>query len=144
MLQGRKHREEADGWLASIVESSDDAIISKDLQGIICSWNAGAQRLFGYSPDEVVGRPITILITADRQYEETTILNRLRCGERIEACETVRQRKDGSLVDISLSISPVKSTKGEVIGASKIARDITERNRARIAKTFCRRINASR
>jgi PAS domain S-box-containing protein len=131
MLQGRKHVEEADGWLASIVESSDDAIISKDLQGIICSWNAGAQRLFGYSPDEVVGRPITILIPADRQYEETVILNRLRSGERIENYETVRQRKDGSLVDISLTVSPVKNAKGEVIGASKIARDITERKRAR-------------
>jgi PAS domain S-box-containing protein len=131
MLQGRKYGEDVDGWLASIVESSDDAIISKNLRGIICSWNAGAQRLFGYSPDEVVGRPSTILIPADRQYEETVILDRLRRGERIENYETVRQRKDGSLVDISLTVSPVKTTKGEVIGASKIARDITERKRAR-------------
>ena len=127
----RKHSEESDWRLAAIVENCDDAIVSKDLQGIIRSWNAGAQRLFGYSAEEVVGKPITILIPTDRQHEEPGILERIRRGERIEHYETVRQRKDGSLVDISLTVSPVKNANGEVIGASKIARDITERKRAR-------------
>jgi PAS domain S-box-containing protein len=106
-------------------------LISKDLQGIIRSWNTGAQRLFGYFAEQVVGKSITILIPSDRQDEEPSILERLRCGERIEHYETVRLRKDGSLVDISLTVLPVKDARGEVIGASKIARDITERKRAR-------------
>jgi PAS domain S-box-containing protein len=127
----RQQREQADRRLASIVESCDDAIVSKDLQGIIRSWNGGAQRLFGYSADEVVGRSITILIPPDRQDEEPKILERLRRGERVEHYETVRRRKDGSLVDISLTVSPVLNAKGEVVGASKVARDITELKRAR-------------
>jgi PAS domain S-box-containing protein len=126
-ISDRKHGDEAERWLASIVESSDDTIISNDLQGIIRSWNTGAQRLFGYFAEEVVGKSITILIPSDRQDDEPSILERLRCGERIEHYETVRLRKDGSLVDISLTVSPVKDARGEVIGASKIARDITER-----------------
>jgi PAS domain S-box-containing protein len=116
--------------LASIVESSDDAIISKNLDGIITSWNAGAQRLFGYTARETIGKSITILIPPDQLDEEPGILARIRRGERIEHYETVRRRKDGSLVDISLSVSPVRTPEGTIIGASKIARDITGRRRA--------------
>jgi PAS domain S-box-containing protein len=116
--------------LASIVESSDDAIISKDLNGVIVSWNPGAERLFGYSAEEVVGKPITIIIPAELQHEEPKILARLRRGERIEHFETVRCCKDGRVVDISLTISPMRDANGVVLGASKIARDITARKRA--------------
>jgi PAS domain S-box-containing protein len=126
----RKKAEEAAQRLAAIVETSDDAIVSKDLKGIIKTWNAGAQRLFGYSAAEVIGKPITILIPPDNIDEEPAILERIHRGERIDHYETVRQRKDGSLVDISLSVSPVKNGWGRVIGAAKIARDITERKRA--------------
>jgi len=115
---------------AAIIESSDDAIISKDLNGVIMSWNHGAQRLFGYSADEAVGRPVTMLIPADRYDEESAILERIRKGEKVDHYETVRQRKDGSLVDISLTVSPIKNEKGEVFAAAKIARDITENKRA--------------
>jgi PAS domain S-box-containing protein len=116
---------------AAIVESSDDAILSKDLDGVITSWNHGAQRLFGYTAEEAVGRPVTILIPADRVNEEPMILDRIRRGERIEHYETIRQRKDGSLIYISLTVSPIKNRKGEIVGASKIARDITDLRRAR-------------
>ena len=116
--------------LAAIIESSDDAIVSKDLNGIITSWNNGAQRLFGYEEAEVVGKPITILIPDERQHEETLILGRVRRGERIEHFETVRLHKDGHSIDISLVISPIKDQTGKVVGASKIARDITERKKA--------------
>jgi PAS domain S-box-containing protein len=116
--------------LASIVEFSDDAIVSKDLNGIIISWNKGAERLFGYAAREVVGKSITIVIPQDRQHEEVEILSRLRRGEHIDHYETIRRRKDGKLVDISLTISPVKDADGRVVGASKIARDITERKRS--------------
>ena len=116
---------------AAIVESSDDAILSKDLNGVITSWNQGAQRLFGYTAEEAVGRPVTILIPADRIEEEPMILDRIRRGERIEHYETIRKRKDGSLIYISLTVSPIKNRRGEIIGASKIARDITELRRAR-------------
>jgi PAS domain S-box-containing protein len=126
----RRRAEELGGRLAAIVESSDDAIVSKDLNGIVASWNRGAERLFGYGAEEVVGRPITIIIPPDRQDEEADILARIRRGERIEHYETIRRRKDGSLVEISLTVSPVKDAAGRVIGASKIARDITERRRA--------------
>ena len=121
--------------LASIVESSDDAIISKNLDGIITSWNRGAERIFGYKAEEAIGQPITIVIPQDRQDEERTILTRIRRGERIEHFETVRQRKQGSLVVISLTVSPVKNADGKIVGASKIARDITEqkRNQEKIA-----------
>jgi PAS domain S-box-containing protein len=115
--------------LAAIVESSDDAIISKDLDGVIRSWNAGAQRLFGYTPEEVIGKPITLIIPPDHLDEEPQIINRLQRGERVDHFETIRRRKDGSLIDVSLTISPVKDAHGKVIGASKIARDITERHR---------------
>jgi PAS domain S-box-containing protein len=116
-------------WLASIVQSSDDAIVSKNLDGIITSWNKGAERVFGYTAEEVVGQPITIVIPQDRQDEERTILTRIRRGERIEHFETVRQRKHGSLIWVSLTISPVKNAEGKIVGASKIARDITEQKR---------------
>jgi PAS domain S-box-containing protein len=115
--------------LASIVSSSDDAIISKNLNGIIMSWNQGAERLFGYAFEEVIGKPITILIPTDRQDEERAIIDRIRSGQRVEPYDTVRQRKDGSLIEISLTVSPVKDDQGKVIGASKIARDITERRK---------------
>lgn len=116
--------------LAAIVDSSDDAIVSKDLNGVVATWNAGAVRLFGYAADEVVGKSITIIIPSDRQNEETEILSRIRRGERVEHYETVRRRKDGTLVDISLSVSPIRDAEGVVVGASKIARDITERKAA--------------
>jgi PAS domain S-box-containing protein len=115
--------------IVSIVESSDDAVVSKDLNGIIATWNKGAERLFGYTAEEVIGKPVSILIPPDRQEEEPVILERIRRGARVEHYETVRRRKDGSLVDISLTISPIKNAEGSIIGASKIARDITERKR---------------
>src|SRR5437879_917631 len=116
--------------IAAIVEFSDDAVVTKDLDGVITSWNSGAKRLFGYEPDEVIGKPITILIPPERHAEEPGILARIRRGERIDHYETIRQRKDGSTIDISLTVSPVKDPEGNIIGASKIARDITERRRA--------------
>lgn len=116
--------------LSAIVESSHDAIISKDLNGVVVSWNAGAQSLFGYSTEEMVGKPIALLIPPDRQDEEPAILQRIRNGERVDHFETVRRRKDGSLVEISLTISPVRDRDGNIIGASKIARDISERRQA--------------
>jgi PAS domain S-box-containing protein len=122
--------EELSSRLAAIVASSDDAIISKNLQGIIVTWNEGATRIFGYTPEEVIGKSITILIPPDRLQEEPAILTRLRAGDRVDHYETVRVRKDGSFVDISLTISPVRNAAGEIIGASKIARDITHQKRA--------------
>ena len=116
-------------WLASIVESSDDAIVSKNLDGIITSWNTGAERVFGYSASEAIGQPITLVIPENRQSEEREILTRIRRGERIDHFETVRQRKHGSLIVVSLTVSPVKDANGKIVGASKIARDITEQRR---------------
>jgi PAS domain S-box-containing protein len=123
----RRRTERAAQQLASIVESSDDAIISKDLDGIITTWNRGAERLFGYSTEEAIGMPVTNLIPPDRLDEEPGILARIRRGERIDHYETVRRRKDGTLVDISLTVSPMRDATGKIVGASKIARDITER-----------------
>lgn len=114
---------------AAIIESSDDAIVSKDLNGIITSWNAGAQRLFGYTADEIIGQSILTLIPPDRQHEEPGILSRIRRGERIDHYETVRRKKDGTLFDISVTVSPLKNKSGQIIGASKIARDISDRVR---------------
>jgi PAS domain S-box-containing protein len=125
--EARRAAERSAMHLVAIVESSDDAIISKDLNGVIQTWNAGAEHLFGYTADEAIGQPVTLLIPADRQDEEPGILARLRRGERIHHYETIRQRKDGSLVDISLTVSPVYDRTGRIIGASKIARNITER-----------------
>ncbi len=125
----RLQADKAVGLLASIVDSSDDAIVSKTLEGIITSWNGGAERLFGYTAKEAIGQPITIIIPLDRLDEEKRILARLRQGQPIEHFDTVRVRKDGTKVDISLSISPVRDAAGKIIGASKIARDITGRKR---------------
>jgi PAS domain S-box-containing protein len=125
-----RENEERLRWLASIVDSSDDAIVSKNLDGVITSWNRGAERVFGYAAEEAIGQPITIVIPKDRQSEERTILTRIRRGERIDHFETVRQRKDGSLIVISLTVSPVKGTDGEIVGASKIARDISAQKRS--------------
>jgi len=113
-------------YLASIIDSSDDAILGKDLNGIIKSWNAAAERLFGYTAAEAIGQPVVMLIPNDRKDEETLILERIRGGERIHF-ETVRVRKDGSTVQVSITTSPVRAPEGHIIGASKIARDITER-----------------
>ena len=123
----RKRTERAMVQLAGIVESSDDAMISKTLVGTITSWNRGAERLFGYTAEEAIGENITLIIPPDRRAEEETILAKLRHAERVEHFDTVRVRKDGELVDVSLTISPVKDATGHVIGASKVARDITER-----------------
>jgi PAS domain S-box-containing protein len=117
-------------YVAAIVESSDDAIVSKNLDGIITSWNRGAERIFGYTAEEAVGQPIMIVIPQDRQSEEREILTRIRRGERIDHFETVRQRRHGSLINVSLTVSPVKNAEGKIIGASKIARDITEQKRS--------------
>ncbi|HET6656072.1 MAG TPA: PAS domain S-box protein [Gammaproteobacteria bacterium] len=122
--------ERAAQQLATIVESSDDAIASKDLNGIIQTWNRGAERLFGYSAEEAVGRPVNILIPADHEDEEPHILARIRRGESISHYDTVRQRKDGALIDISLTVSPIKDESGQIVGASKIARNISERRAA--------------
>jgi PAS domain S-box-containing protein len=125
-----KDADELRSRLAAIVASSDDAIISKTLDGIIMTWNEGASRIFGYTPEEAIGKPVTILIPPDRLNEEPNILARLRRGERVDHFETLRVRKDGGLVDISLTISPVRNAAGDIIGASKIARDISEQKRA--------------
>ena len=125
-----KQAEEITGLLAAIVASSDDAIISKNLDGIITSWNKSAERIFGYTPEEAIGQHITLVIPPERHAEESDILDRLRRGERVDHFHTVRRRKDGSLLDVSLTISPVRDSSGRVIGASKVARDITAQKQA--------------
>lgn len=126
-ITDRSRGEIASRLLASIIESSDDAIVSKDLNGIITSWNAAAERLFGYKPEEIIGKSILTLIPPERQSEEPRIIERIRSGQRIDHYETVRRRKDGSLFDISVTVSPLRDGTGQIVGASKIARDITER-----------------
>jgi PAS domain S-box-containing protein len=120
---------EAQGRLAAIVESSQDVIVSKSLDGIVRSWNHEAERVLGYTADEAIGKPITLIIPPDRENEERDIMTRLRRGERVEHFETVRRAKDGRLVDLSIAISPVRDATGQVIGASKVARDISERKK---------------
>ena len=115
--------------LAAIVNSSEDAIVSKDLNGVVQTWNGAAERMFGYSADEIIGRPIRIIIPADRQFEEDEVLDTIRAGRAVVHFETLRQRKDGSLIEISLTVSPVRAADGTIIGASKIARDISEQRR---------------
>lgn len=132
-ITDRTRAEEAQRWLAAIVEFSEDAIISKTLDGRILSWNAGAERLFGYSAGEVIGQPITLLIPPERQHEEQSILERLRKGERIEHFETERVTKDGRYIAISLTISPVRDASGSVVAASKVARDITSQREVQTA-----------
>jgi PAS domain S-box-containing protein len=117
-------------WLAAIVESSDDAIVSKNLDGIITSWNGGASRMFGYSADEMIGESILKVIPLDRQHEEQTILARVRAGERMHQYETIRRTKDGRDLHVSLTISPIFDQDGNVVGVSKIARDISEQKRS--------------
>jgi PAS domain S-box-containing protein len=126
----RQRDEEARARLAAIVESSDDAIIGKTLDGTIRTWNSGAERIFGFRSEEAVGQPITLIIPTDRLSEEREILARLARGERIEHYETVRKAKDGREIDISLTVSPIRDSEGRVVGASKVARDVTERRRA--------------
>jgi PAS domain S-box-containing protein len=128
-----KSPELAPYWLAALIESADDAIISKTLDGIITSWNHGAQRIFGYTAEEVIGKSVTMLMPRDHIDEEPAILARLRAGDRIEHYETIRVTKNGRLIDISLTVSPIKGPNGQIVGASKIARDITEQRQARQA-----------
>jgi PAS domain S-box-containing protein len=122
-------------WLAAIVEQSDDAIVSKDLNGIITSWNIAAERIFGYTADEMIGQSILKLIPPDRHAEEDFILEKMRGGERIRHYDTVRRRKDGTLVDVSLTVSPIV-VDGKIVGVSKFARDITARKQAQLAQTL--------
>jgi len=129
----RKRVEEGQALLAAIVDSSQDAIVSKTLEGRILSWNAGAERIFGYAPHEAIGRPITLIIPPEREDEERSILERIRRGERVEHLETVRVSKQGRRIDISLTVSPVRNRAGQVIGVSKVARDITDRKQAEAA-----------
>ena len=119
--------------LAALVESSDDAILSVDLDGTIATWNKGAEQLFGSGADEIIGRSVTVLIPADRQDEEPKILERIGRGEHVQHYETVRLHRDGRPIMVSLTVSPIADTAGTVIGASKIARDITERKRVEAA-----------
>lgn len=125
-ITARKQAEEASQRLAAIVESSNDAIISKSLDGVVISWNAAAERVFGYRAEEMIGQPILRLLPEDRHEEERSILERLRRGERVDHFETVRRTKDGRLLDVSVTISPIRDEHGTIIGASKIARDVTE------------------
>ncbi len=128
-----KRRDELQARLAAIVESSDDAIVSKSLDGTIQSWNAGAERIFGWTAGEAVGQPIYLIIPPERHEEERQILDRLRRGERIDHFETLRVAKDGRRIDVSLTVSPVRDATGRIVGASKVGRDITERKRAQRA-----------
>jgi PAS domain S-box-containing protein len=133
LRDARTQEEKIRGVLAAIVESSDDAIISKTLDSVITTWNDGAGRLFGYTGEEAVGKPVTLLIPRDAIDEEPAIIQKLKRGERIDHYETVRVRKDGTLIDVSLTVSPIKDSNGTIIGASKIARDITQRKRMEAA-----------
>src|SRR5687768_4043561 len=119
--------------LAEAIDASDDPIVSKSIEGVIQCCNPATERVFGYSADELIGRPVTVLIPPERQSEEREILDRIRSGERVEHFETVRLTKDGRRIDVSLTISPIRDATGAIIGASKIARDITERRRAHAA-----------
>ena len=126
-ISARKEAEKALLHYASLVESSDDAIVGKTLEGYITSWNRGAEMVFGYTREEMVGKHISILIPADRKDEEPGILEKIRRGQSVDHYETVRQRKDGKLIDISVTVSPIRDAEGKIIGASKVARDITGR-----------------
>ena len=151
-ITDRQDIEKASRHLAAIVESSEDAIVSKSLDGVIQSWNASAERMFGYTAQEIVGRSVLLLIPRERQHEEDEILSRLRRGDRVEHFETVRRTKDGRLLDVSLTVSPIKDGTGRIIGASKIARDISDEKRAhrqleilyRVSKEISRDLNLER
>ena len=123
-----------EAWLAAIVESSDDAIVGKTLDSVIRSWNSGARRIFGYDSAEIVGKPIYTLIPPELHHEETEIIARLLRGERVDHYETVRVRKDGARIDVSLSVSPIRNESGQIIGAAKVARDVTEAKRLQRAE----------
>ncbi len=125
MMPKVRSPEEAQALLAAIIESSDDAIISKDLRGIVQSWNRSAERIFGYKAEEMIGKSITVLFPPDRLDEEPKVLEQLHRGERVENFETVRVRKNGTPIVVSVTISPIRDAQGKVIGASKVARDIT-------------------
>lgn len=125
----RKEAEKALSHYAALVESSDDAIVGKTLDGQITSWNRGAEIIFGYPRKEIIGKPVTILIPEDRQDEEPAILEKIRRGKSVDHYETVRRRKDGKLIHISVTVSPIRDARGKIVGASKVARDITERKR---------------
>ena len=130
-MRGHNHHiTEAAAYLAAVIDSSHDAIITKDLSGIIQTWNKSAERMFGYSAEEAVNQPIFLIIPPDLHAEEASLLARLRSGEPIETYETVRRRKDGRLIDVALTVSPVRDANGTLIAASKIIRDITERKQA--------------
>jgi len=129
-----KIAEEKNAKLAAIVDSSDDAIASKTLEGIVTSWNQSAERIFGYAAKEMIGQSILKIIPPDRRHEEVEILSRLRRGERMEHFETIRMRKNGELLDVSLTISPIRDSRGNIIGLSKIARDITEKKQEEVRK----------
>jgi len=135
----RKRADEAHGRLGDIVEASDDAIISQDLAGFVVSWNKGAERLFGYTAGEIVGRPITRLVPAEYQEDEAQILDRVRRGERVQQFDTIRQRKDGSLVSVSITVSPVRDGGGQIVGAAKIVRDNSARKRLEEQQTLINR-----
>src|SRR5688572_12678169 len=124
-LTGQQPTVPADSFLAAIVDSADDAIVSKDLNGVVNSWNKAAEKIFGYTAAEMVGHPITRIIPPERIHEETHILSRIRQGERVEHFSTVRRRKDDKDIEVSVTISPIRDAAGKIIGASKIARDIT-------------------
>jgi PAS domain S-box-containing protein len=126
-ITGQKQSEQVTSLLASIVDSSDDAIVSKNLNGVVTSWNKAAERLFGYTAEEAIGQSITLIIPPDRRNEETEFLARLRAGERIDHFDTIRRQKGGGFLDVSLTISPVRDGAGRVVGASKVARDVSER-----------------
>ena len=127
-------RSNPEAWLAAIVESSDDAIVGKTLDSVIRSWNSGARRLFGYEAAEIVGKPVYALIPPELHHEEPEIIARLLDGDRVDHYETVRVRKDGSRIEVSLSVSPIRNAAGEIVGAAKVARDITEAKRLRRAE----------
>ena len=131
MGDGGRAMDRAAQHYAAIIESSDDAILSKDLDGVILTWNAGAERLFGYTAEEAIGKPVTIIIPADRLEEERAILDKIRRGEGVHSLKTVRRRKDGSVIDISLTVSPIRDANGRIVGASTIARDISELKKTR-------------
>jgi PAS domain S-box-containing protein len=139
---GREHAQRASRRLAAIVESSDDAIISKDLNGIVTSWNQAAEAMFGYTAAEMIGRSIRTIIPDHLQSEEDHVLSRIRSGERVDHFETIRRRKDGTMLNVSLTVSPIRDLDGRIIGASKIARDISERKRADIEREKLHEVGA--
>ena len=132
----RSRRHEIAYFLASIVDSCDDAILTIDRDGMVTSWNAGAEQLYGYTAEEAIGKPTAMLVPPNKRDEEPAIFERIKRGERVEHYETVRQRKDGNLIDVSLTVSPVKNAQGKIIGASKVSRDITERKHAQDRQQF--------